>query len=149
MKTNAVIWWALAGFYGIITLVYLAWFYLNDPENFQWIGGPHAEGLWVGILTLALTAVLSIFIGFFVTKYSVKAGGLLPEDTLDAEIDEADPNLGHYSPWSWWPILLALGMAIVVIGLATGFWLCFYGAPIVIVGLVGFVFEHYRGAFQH
>ncbi|MBX3311951.1 MAG: cytochrome c oxidase subunit 4 [Microbacteriaceae bacterium] len=149
MKTNAIIWWSLAIFYGIVTVVYVLWFYLDNPEGFQWVGGPHSEGLWVGILALGLTTVLSIFIGFFVTRYHNRSGGLLPEDTLDAEIDEGDPNIGHYSPWSWWPIVLAAGMALVFIGLGTGFWLSFYGLPVALIGLVGFVFEHYRGTFQH
>ena len=47
-------------------------------------------------------------------------GGELPEDILTADIDDGDPELGEFSPWSWWPIVLALSAAIVFIGLAVG-----------------------------
>lgn len=74
-------------------------------------------------------------------------GGELPEDRLDANIDDGDAELGFFSPWSWWPIVLAGGAALAFLGLAVGFWITFIAVPLALIGLVGWVFEYYRGNF--
>ncbi|WEK62914.1 MAG: cytochrome c oxidase subunit 4 [Candidatus Microbacterium colombiense] len=35
-------------------------------------------------------------------------------------MDDGDPELGEFSPWSWWPIVLAGSAAVFVVGLAVG-----------------------------
>ncbi len=74
-------------------------------------------------------------------------GGVLPEDRLDAEIDDGDPEIGFFSPWSWWPVFLAGGIALATVGLAVGVWFSLYAIPLVLVGLVGWTYEYYRGYF--
>jgi len=65
----------------------------------------------------------------------------------DADIDDGDPELGFYSPWSWWPIILAAGAAIALLGFAVGIWIAFYAVPLVLIALVGWTYEYYRGYF--
>lgn len=36
--------------------------------------------------------------------------------SVDANIDDGDPEIGHFSPWSWWPILSAGSIAIMFVG---------------------------------
>jgi hypothetical protein len=74
---------------------------------------------------------------------------VLIEDREDSDIDDGDPELGEFSPWSWWPIFLAFGASVVVLGLCVGFnfWLSFIALPLVLVGVVGWVYEYYRGNF--
>ena len=72
---------------------------------------------------------------------------VLPESRQDAEIDDGDPEIGYFSPWSWWPITLAFGAALVFLGLAVGIWVSFIGAPIAFLAIVGWYYEHYRGNF--
>jgi uncharacterized membrane protein len=74
-------------------------------------------------------------------------GGELPEDRLEADIDEGDPEMGFYSPWSWWPVMLGAGAAMSFAGLAVGFWITLYALPLVLIGLVGWTYEYYRGYF--
>ena len=71
---------------------------------------------------MLLAAILSAFIAFYVGRSHAAQGGELPEDRLDANIDDGDPELGHFSPWSWWPVSLAFGAGLVILGLAVGFW---------------------------
>ena len=52
-------------------------------------------------------AVLSAFIAFYLGRVHREQGAELPEDRLDANIDDGDAELGFFSPWSWWPIMLA------------------------------------------
>jgi hypothetical protein len=73
--------------------------------------------------------------------------GELPEDILTSDIDDGDPELGEFSPWSWWPIVLAGSAGIFVVGLAVGHFLLPIGLAVFVVAIVGWVYEYYRGNF--
>ena len=75
--------------------------------------------------------VLAAFIAFYLGRVHTAQGAELPEDRLDANIDDGDPELGYFSPWSWWPFVLAAGAALAFLGLAIGFWISFIAVPIV------------------
>ncbi|WP_169078498.1 cytochrome c oxidase subunit 4 [Microcella alkalica] len=136
MKTNINIFWILVGFFALLTAVYTTWALIDTNE---------VE--WVGTVAIGLCAVLSAFIAFYLQLVDRSSGGLLPEDRLDADIDDGDPELGHFSPWSWWPIFLAGGVSLAFLGLAAGIWIVFYAVPLALVGIVGWVYEYYRGNF--
>jgi O-antigen/teichoic acid export membrane protein len=55
--------------------------------------------------------------------------------------------MGHFSPWSWWPFVLALGLALMFLGVAAGIWITFIGVPIAAVAIIGWYYEYYRGNF--
>ena len=138
MRTNVVLFWVLAVFFLLSAAVYGFWTYVADGKN-------HVE--WVGTVSMALSAILAGFIAFYVGRVHSAQGGELPEDRLDANIDDGDAELGFFSPWSWWPILLAGSAALLFLGLAVGFWICFIALGVGIISLVGWVFEYYRGNF--
>ncbi|GIT80115.1 putative cytochrome c oxidase polypeptide 4 [Leifsonia sp. LS1] len=138
MRANAILFWILSIFFILSAVVYTAWSLL-DPM--------HGKVEWVGTVALVLSAILAAFIAFYIGRSHASQGGELPEDRLDANIDDGDPELGHFSPWSWWPIALAAGAALVILGLAVGFWICFIGVAFSLVCIVGWVFEYYRGYF--
>ncbi len=138
MRANAILFWILAVFFFVSSAVYTLW-NLLDPS--------HKEVEWVGTVALLLSGILSAFIAFYVGRSHASQGGELPEDRLDANIDDGDPELGHFSPWSWWPVALATGAALVILGLAVGFWICFIGVAFSLVCIVGWVYEYYRGFF--
>jgi hypothetical protein len=102
---------------------------------------------WVGSVALMLSTVLGAFLAFYLGRSHASQGGELPEDRLDGNIDDGDPELGHFSPWSWWPFLLSVGAALVMLGIAVGFWICFIGIAFTIICLVGWTYEYYRGYF--
>jgi hypothetical protein len=130
--------WILSIFLVLSSAVYTLW---NLLDQF------HRNVEWVGTITLLLAAILAAFIAFYVGRSHASQGGELPEDRLDANIDDGDAELGHFSPWSWWPFALALGAALVVLGLAVGIWICFIGVAFSLVCIVGWVYEYYRGYF--
>jgi hypothetical protein len=101
----------------------------------------------VGTIGIALGALLSILIAFYLTVTKRAQGGELPEDVMTAEIDDGDPEVGHFSPWSWWPMVLALGLAFMFLGFAVGIWLAFIGGPIVLIAIIGWQYEYYRNFF--
>jgi hypothetical protein len=144
MGTNARLFWILAGFFFLADVAYIVWSLLASA-NPSAQTDPAIE--WVGTIAIGLTGVLSGFIAYYLGRVHKSQGGELPEDRLDANIDDGEAEQGHFSPWSWWPIVLAGSAALVFLGVAIGPWIAFIGAAILVVSLVGWVFEYYRGYF--
>ncbi|TAL45142.1 MAG: cytochrome c oxidase subunit 4 [Salinibacterium sp.] len=141
MRTNTRLFVILAVFFFAADGLY-AWWSLVDSYH-------HALEM-VGTFGIALTGVLSSLIAWYLWLiHRSQHGQELPEDRAEAHIDDGDAEQGHFSPWSWWPIVLAGAAALVVLGLAVGIWICFIGGAILIVSIVGWVYEYYRGYFAH
>lgn len=139
MKSNVVILSLLGAYFLISGTAYIIWNILAGNE-FEPAGS-------IGLL---LAAVLAGFIAFFLNMVNKSQGGiLLPEDAPAADIDDADPNLGHFSPWSWWPLVMGFSIALAFLGLAVGFWIIFLAIPFVLVAITGWTYEYYRGNFGH
>ncbi|KAA9157510.1 cytochrome c oxidase subunit 4 [Microbacterium lushaniae] len=141
MRTNVGLWWLLSVFFLVVGIAYTVWamlFYTGDVLT-------RIE--WVGTVALIFAALMAALIAFYVQRVHRAQGGELPEDILTADIDDGDPEMGEFSPWSWWPIVLAFSAAIAMIGLAVGAWLMPIGIAIFAVAIVGWVFEYYRGYF--
>ncbi len=102
---------------------------------------------FVGTVAFLFGALMALMIGFYTSRVHKAQGGELPEDTLTADIDDGDPELGEFSPWSWWPIVLAGSAAIGAMGLAVGTWMLPIGLGVFAVAIVGWVYEYYRGYF--
>lgn len=100
----------------------------------------------VGTTLLVLTGALAFLVAFY-TLYTAKRVYPRPEDRLDAEIDEADPEYGFFSPYSWWPLVVALGAAGIVLGLVFAGWFVVLSVAILMIGIIGWLFEYYRGEF--
>ena len=138
MRANAILFWILSIFFLLSAVVYTLWNLLDQS---------HRNVEWVGTIGMLLGAILAAFIAFYIGRSHASQGGELPEDRLDANIDDGDPELGHFSPWSWWPVALAFGAGLVVLGLAVGFWICYIGVAFSLICIVGWVYEYYRGYF--
>ncbi len=138
MKTNISLYWILFVFFALVGVVYTLWTAIE-----------YGAVEWVGVIALFLLAVLVGFLAFYLGKVYKSQGGELPEDRYDANIDDGDPELGHFSPWSWWPFMLGAGAATLLLGVATGAWLFVVALPFVAVALAGWVYEYYRGNFAH
>lgn len=136
MKTSIGVLWVLAVYFFVLTVVYTAWS-LIDTAAVEWIGS----------VAIGLSGVLAVFIAFYLQIQLKNQGGDLPEDRLEADIDDGDPEIGFYSPWSWWPVIVAGGTAVAFLGLAVGFWVSMYAIPIVLISLIGWTYEYHRGYF--
>ncbi|MFG6277680.1 cytochrome c oxidase subunit 4 [Microbacterium sp. 5K110] len=136
MRTNVNLWWILTAFSLFIAAVYVVWNIIS-----------HGELEWVGTVALVFMGLMSAMIGFYIGRVLKAQRGELPEDSLTADIDDGDPEMGEFSPWSWWPIVLAGSAAIAVIGLAVGSWLVPVAFVIFAIAIVGWVYEYYRGYF--
>lgn len=138
MKSSIVIFWLIAAYFALIGAVYTVWNYLV-----------HSYFEWAGSLAITGAAFLSGLIAVYLMLVQKKQGGILIEDLEDSDVDDGDPEIGEFSPWSWWPMFLAAACALVILGLCVGFkfWLSFLALPLVAVSIVGWVYEYYRGYF--
>lgn len=136
MRANSGMFWILGVFFALSMIAYTIW-------NIIVYGQPE----YVGTVALTLCAVLAFFLAFYIHRSWKSQGGELPEDSLYANIDDGDPEVGHFSPWSWWPLLLGAGCATVFLGIAIGFWISAIGLAFTIICLFGWVYEYYRGYF--
>lgn len=137
MKGSALLFWVIAVFFFLTAVLYTAWGWLDKGE-IDWSGGT----------PLGLVALFAALVAFYLTQSYRSQGGQLPEDRNDANVDDGDPEIGHFSPWSWWPVLLGAGAALVVLGLAIGIWICFIGVAFSLICLIGWTYEYYRGYFS-
>ena len=103
---------------------------------------------WVGFPAILLSAGVAFMIGIYFRMLQ-KRHGERPEDREDGEIAELAGEQGMYAPWSWWPIVLAAGAAMLFLSLAVGWWLLVPAVMVGVVGLVGWVFEFSTGRHAH
>ncbi|WP_066038925.1 aa3-type cytochrome oxidase subunit IV [Herbiconiux solani] len=137
MRANTNLFWILFAFMLLADVAYTIWSLLYFNGEIE----------WVGTIAIGLAAILSAFLAFYLSRVHKAQGAELPEDRLDSNIDDGDPEMGFYSPWSWWPIILAGGGALLMLGLAVGIWLSFIAAALTLVAIVGWTYEYYRGYF--
>jgi hypothetical protein len=136
VRTNANLFWILGGFFWLADVAYIIWSLL-DQHKLE----------WVGLVGMALTGVLSFFLAFYIGRTRSAQGGDTPQDRADANVDDGDPEMGQFSPWSWWPFTLGLGLTFVFLGFAVGTWISFFGGPLAAIAIVGWNYEYYRNNF--
>jgi hypothetical protein len=129
MKVEGRIFLLLVLFFLPVSAIY--WYLSRDP---------------IGTTALALCGALAFLVGFYVS-YTAKRVYPRPEDRGDADIDEADPEYGFFSPHSWWPLAVGFSAAVLAMGLVFAVWLIVLGAFLLALALVGWLFEYYRGDF--
>lgn len=127
MKTNGLLFAAISAFLGVAAAVY--WWLSRDPT---------------GATCIALSCGLAFLIGFYLL-FTARRMDALPEDRGDADISEGAGQIGHFSPGSWWPIAISGAIVPVVLGIAFGYWLTAIGVLLLVVALMGLLFEHYAG----
>lgn len=146
MGTNVRLFWILAGFFFLADAIYITWSLLASTDPASQLE-PRIE--WVGTVAIGLTGMLAVLIAFYLQRVHSAQQGELPEDRPEARIEDGEAEQGHFSPWSWWPLVLAASAAIVFLGIAIGPWLSFIGGGLFLVSIVGWVYEYYRGNFGH
>jgi hypothetical protein len=115
---------------------------------FLFVGGIYyfVSGDEIGTTALVMTGGLAFLVAFYVLYTNKRLDGL-PEDRANAEIDEADPEYGFYSPHSWWPLPVGFAAMLIALGFIFGAWLVVLGVSVLMIAVIGWLFEYYRGAF--
>ncbi|MCX5378774.1 cytochrome c oxidase subunit 4 [Streptomyces sp. NBC_00091] len=131
MKIQGKLFLWLAVFILIMTVVYGVW--SKEP---------------VGTTALALAFGLSAMIGYYLA-FTAKRVDEMAQDNLEADVADEAGELGFFAPHSWQPLSLAIGGAFAFMGVIFGWWLMYFSAPIILIGLWGWVYEYYRGENQN
>ena len=131
MKIEGLLFAMGAVFYAVVAAIY--WYFSRDV---------------IGTTALALTGALAFLVAFYVL-YTSKRVYPRPEDRLNGDIEEADPEYGFFSPHSWWPLAIGISAAIIGVGLIFAVWIIVFGVFMLFMSLFGWMFEYYRGEFAH
>ena len=131
MRVEGWLFLGCAIFFGVADIFY--WNLSHDPT---------------GTTALALSVCLAFLIGFYV-MFTGRRLPPRPEDNQEGDIVQGTGELGFFSPHSWWPLFVGLAAALATVGVAIGWWLFLIGALGVILSMIGFVFEYYRGHYAH
>jgi hypothetical protein len=131
MKVEGWLFLGCAIFFGVADIFY--WSLAKDPT---------------GGTALALSVCLAFLTGFYIL-FTGRRLPQRPEDDKEGEIEQGTGELGFFSPHSWWPLFVGLAAATAAVGVAIGWWLFLIGALALVLSMIGFVFEYYRGHFAH
>jgi hypothetical protein len=135
MKASGRILWIMGGSFLTVDLVYLVW--SLRAHNLE----------IVGLIAIGLSGLLCVLLAFYFGRVVAGTPELLAEDQPNAEIDSGDPEIGFFSPWSWWPVLLAFSANLMMVGLAISPWIAIIATPFLFLCIVGLIFQYYRGSF--
>ena len=131
MKVEGFLFIGVAAFFTAADIVY--WYFSHDPT---------------GTTALALAVGLAFLVGFYLL-FTGRRLPQRPEDNPAGEISEGTGELGFFSPHSWWPLFVGLAAATAALGVAIGWWLFLIGILAVLLAVIGFVYEYYRGVYAH
>ncbi len=137
MSTNVKLFWFLAAFYLIAGVGYVIW-NINTNGSVEIIGAA----------AILMLSILAGFIAFYLQRTN-KSQGAVPEDNPNANVEDAEGEVGFFNAFSWWPLFLGMFAALAFASLAIGWWLFFIAVPLALIAVFGFVFENFRGQYAH
>ena len=132
MRTESRIFEILTVFFFIVGTVYLL--VSREPA---------------GSAALYLTGGLALIVATYF-RFVSRRLELRPEDNPGAEVSDGAGDVGFFSPGSYWPVGLALSVALLGISLAfMYFWAVTISAVILLICVAGLVFEYHVRPSDH
>ena len=132
MRTESRIFEILTVFFFTVAIIYLV--IAQEPA---------------GSAGLFLTGGLSLIVGTYF-RFVSRRLELRPEDNPSAEVSDGAGDVGFFSPGSYWPFGLALGVALMGLSLAYFYyWAITISAVILNIGIGGLVFEYHVKPSDH
>ncbi|WP_030543432.1 cytochrome c oxidase subunit 4 [Streptomyces albus] len=125
MKTEALVFTGVAGFFAVVTALYVVW------------GSVEPAGTAVLLVSFVMSSLVALFLWI-----QFRRCGTRPQDRRHAAVHESAGPLAFFSPRSYYPVLTAAGAALLGVGVVYGLWLFLVGVGVLIPGIVGFVFQH-------
>lgn len=129
MKAETRLFLILSAFFAVVAAIYGYFTHGDEP---------------VGLVALALTAGFAAMCGGFI-GWTARKLDPRPDDNPEGEISDIEGDFGFFSPHSWWPIMLAAGCGLVSFGAAVGWWWIYFSIPVLLIGVVGWTFEYFKG----
>lgn len=138
MNIEAKLFELLTIFFVLVGIIYAGFTYISRT------------GLeWAGTTAIFLTAGLSLIVGTYL-RFVARRIDTRPEDYEEAEVADGAGDLGFFSPFSFWPIVIAAAAALTAFALAFfQLWLVAVGIVFVLIAVGGLVFEYHVGPEKH
>ncbi|MFF5970357.1 cytochrome c oxidase subunit 4 [Streptomyces sp. NPDC012769] len=124
MRTESVVFAGTAGFFLVVDVLYAVW--AREPA---------------GTAALTVAFLMALLVSFFFAR-NHRLNGERPEDRRDGEVRERYGSLGLFPPHSRWPVLTAVGAAVLALGVVYGLWLALLGLGVLAAGVGGLVFQY-------
>jgi len=131
MKVEGWMFAAIAIFLAVVAPIY--WFMSHEI---------------IGTVALVMALLLFSMVAVYLFTMARKMDARL-EDRKDAEIIEGAGTLGFFPQKSIWPFWLAITVQMLALGPVFGWWISILAVCLGIWSLSGWVFEFYRGDYQH
>lgn len=131
MKTERTLFVYLVAFFVVVTPIY-------------WWMSQEIIGTVALLLTLAFCGMIAAFFSIQARKMDPR-----PEDRADAEVLEGAGEVGFFPSSSIWPFWVAMSLTVIALGPVFGWWISLIGIGLGIWSMSGWVFQYYRGDFQH
>lgn len=138
MKIEAKLFELLTIFFVLVGIIYTVSTYISRT------------GLeWAGVTAIFLTAGLSLIIGTYF-RFVARRIDTRPEDYEEAEVADGSGDLGFFSPFSFWPIVIAAAAALTAVAMAFfQAWMIPVGVVCILLAVGGLVFEYHVGPEKH
>ncbi|GGZ02712.1 aa3-type cytochrome oxidase subunit IV [Streptomyces poonensis] len=124
MTAEAALFAGVSAFFAVCATVY-GW----------WAAEP------AGTAALVVAFLMAALVSFFLLRQHRRTG-TLPQSRKEADVHEATGPVAFFPPRSAFPVLAALGTALLGLGVVYGLWLFLIGVGLVVPGVYGFVFQY-------
>ncbi|MBV7412168.1 cytochrome c oxidase subunit 4 [Dermabacteraceae bacterium TAE3-ERU27] len=133
MRSTTRIFWFMTFFFLIVGSVYGLMSSFKEP---------------MGFAAILMLSAMALMIAVYVGKED-KAFPNRPEDDAHGEVSDEAGYQGSFAPYSWWPLVGAVGASLCFTGLAAGWWIFIGGVLIGGLGTLGWVMEFSTGKHSH
>ncbi|OIK00998.1 cytochrome c oxidase subunit 4 [Streptomyces colonosanans] len=113
----------------------VALFFLLTDAAYIWFAREPA-----GIAALSVSFGMASVISFF-CLINYRRRGQRPEDRPGSDIRERSGTIDFFPPHSGYPVLTALGAAVIAVGIVYGVWIILIGFGLLWPGVFGMVFQ--------
>lgn len=126
MAPGAKLFYAIATFFGVVTVVYIiATSLVKDSGSLMGLE-------WAGTTGLVMAFLLSMMLAGYL-HLTDKKTDITPSDWEEAEIEDGTGVLGFFSASSIWPFVMTVAIIIMSYGLAFWhLWLVVFGAAVLV-----------------
>ncbi|MEU0372618.1 cytochrome c oxidase subunit 4 [Streptomyces sp. NPDC006283] len=124
MKPEALLFLGVAVFFAASAMIY-GW----------WAGDP------TGTAVLVVSFLMAALVTFFLGRQDRRLG-TVPQNRGQAEVRDTAGPVAFFPPRSYYPVLAAVGTAVLALGVVYGLWLFLIGAGLLAPAVFGFVFQY-------
>ncbi|WCZ32874.1 cytochrome c oxidase subunit 4 [Corynebacterium massiliense] len=126
MRATSKVFYSIAVYLIVSLIVYI--FGVNFVKDDGYLFGPE----WVGIVGMALAALLSIMLGAYL-HFTDNRSDIVPEDWEEAEVEDGAGIYGFFAPTSVWPFWMTMSIAVLGLGIIfLYFWMIALGAAMLV-----------------